>query len=379
MASPFAVTETSLAWKQLTDHLGKWFYRPDIEALEVVFSALCSHYTVDSDPIWLFLIGPSSSGKTSIAINAAKMLPNAYVVGSLTSKTLMSHYQQGKDALLNKIGASGILLFKDFTTFLSLREDEQRELTSQFREIYDGEMASNAGVPGFDLWKGKISVLGVCTSTFERAWAFRREMGERFLQVRWPRVDSIRMAQFSASQRGKENEIHRQTQELGLAFCHPHTLRRAQPLPPELSERLAYLSEMVARVRGSVIRDTHGNRDIIDIPPAEQNPRLHKSLELLVDTHSQLFKCEPDLRVALRVAKDSMPVIRSSIINCIPDDTSITHTEVCNMTRIPEATIRWNSAELHALGIIVKKENAVGSTVYEFTPEYLELKHGFFA
>ncbi len=368
----------SLCWKEFTDHLAKWYYRPDLEALEVVLSALCSHYTIDSDPIWLFLIGPSSSGKTSIAVNAAKLLPNAYVVGSLTSKTLMSHYQQGKDALLNKIGSSGILLFKDFTTFLSLHDDDQRQLTSQFREIYDGEMASNAGVPGFDLWKGKISVLGVCTSNFERAWAFRREMGERFLQVRWPRVDSIRMAHYSASQRGREIEITKKTQDLGLKFCRPAGLRRAQPLPHAMSDRLAYLSEMVARIRGPVIRDTHGTRDIIDIPPAEQNPRLHKSLELLVDTHSQLFQCEPDLRIALRVARDSMPVIRSAIVNCIPNDTSITHTEVCNMTKIPEATIRWNAAELHALGIIIKRENTVGSTIYEFTPEYLELRQGFF-
>ncbi len=366
-------------WKKFTDHISKWYYRPDIEALEIVLSALCSHYTVDSDPIWLFLIGPSSSGKTSIAINAAKMLPNTHVVGALTSKTLMSHYQQGKDALLNKIGSSGILLFKDFTTFLSLREDEQRELTSQFREIYDGEMASNAGVPGFDLWKGKVSVLGVCTSSFERAWAFRREMGERFLQVRWPRVDSIRMAQFSASQRGRETEITHLTQQLGLEFCKTNRLRKAQPLPSALSDRLAYLSEMVARARGPVIRDTHGAREIIDIPPAEQNPRLHKSLELLVDTHSQLFQCEPELRIALRVAQDSIPVVRGCILKCIPDNASITHTEICTMTRIPEATVRWNATELQALGIISKQEDAMGLTSYEFTPEYSELKQGFIA
>lgn len=367
------------AWKQLTDHLTTWFYRPDIEALEIVLSALCSHYTIDSDPIWLFLIGPSSSGKTSIAINAAKLLPNAHVVGALTSKTLMSHYQNGTQALLKTIGPSGILLFKDFTTFLSLREEEQRELTAQFRELYDGEMASHAGVPGFDMWKGKMSVLGVCTSSFERAWSFRREMGERFLQVRWPRVDSIRMAHYSASQRGRETEIARETQKLAFNFCRPELLRKAQPLPDAMSTRLAYLSELVARARGSVIRDTHGAREIIDVPPPEQNPRLHKSLELLVDTHSQLFHCDPDLRIALRVAKDSIPPIRAFILDCIPDSDSITHAEVCNMTRIAEATVRWNAAELHALGIIQRQTNPQGLTVYSFTDECRELRAGFYS
>src|SRR3954465_9557591 len=119
-------------WQLFSDHLNRWYYKPDLKAVEVAITVAASHYLSKSDPVWLFVVGPSSSGKTSIIINALRDLDSAHILGDLTAKTFISNHGNRACGILNQIN-SGLFLFKDFTTLLNKREDERAEIMAQLR------------------------------------------------------------------------------------------------------------------------------------------------------------------------------------------------------------------------------------------------------
>lgn len=350
-------------WNLLAEHVLRWFHRPDLEALRISLAAACAHYIVSADPVWLFVLGPAGSGKTTLIINALRNLPHAQIIGSITPKTFISHYKGRSDAsLLARIGKSGLLLFKDFTTFLSQHPHDQADLNSQLREIYDGEFKRGTGVGEFH-WTGKITTVGVCTSAFEAAMTFHREMGDRFVQVRWPRVDGIEMARAAGRQRGHEPSIYGEISRLSADFCMPSRLLPGNNVSSAMSERIAAMAEFTARARGIVKRDRHDN--IAFVPPAEQATRLHKSMELVVSTHAKLFEHDEaqldDYKLAVRLGWDCIPINRSRILGALPPDgTPIYRADLTRLLGIPESTVKWNLDDLLALGLVILSQDSLG-------------------
>ena len=87
---------------------------------------------LSGDAIWLGLIAPPSSAKTEMLITLAK-IPHTEMVGTLSVAGLLSGTPRrqrtpgAKGGLLNKIGAFGFLVLKDFGSILSLRPDAKLE------------------------------------------------------------------------------------------------------------------------------------------------------------------------------------------------------------------------------------------------------------
>lgn len=345
-------TVTVAAWEKLALFLRSNFHQPDLEALRIVIAA-CRAQQHPGDPVWLFVIGPPGSGKTSIIINCVSALPNAHIESSITPKTLLSCAAQGNTkSLLTHIG-SGILAFKDFTTILSKNEESQREIISQFREVYDGSYSSKTGVEWRN-WEGKLTVIAAVTYAIERAWSVHRDLGERFMQVRWPKGDSHAIATKAREQRGQEREIS-QNMRLLIKQWYGDGKQPAPHLPSHLGPQLDHLACAVATLRASVIRDTHGKRDIVDVNPAEEPSRLVKGLEAVICHHAALMEREPgpdDYCAGLRLALDSIPFKRSLIMSRIPQNERILLNDLIELTGIPRATIERQLEELLALNVL---------------------------
>lgn len=67
--------------QKLMDHISKSFYKPDLQATRIILGTAFSHYFPRVDPIWLFVVGPPSSGKTAITIEALSGLTNLFGPG----------------------------------------------------------------------------------------------------------------------------------------------------------------------------------------------------------------------------------------------------------------------------------------------------------
>lgn len=352
------------AWESYTSHLKEWFYNPDIEAARITLAAVASHWHKDCDPCWLFILGPSSGDKTSVCINSLLDLPEVHMKGELTSKTFLSGYTgTAHPSLLHQIG-SGILAFKDFTTFMSKRPEEQAEIASQLREIYDGKFVKDTGKGVTISWQGKITVIAAATPALERAWASRRDLGERFLQVRISRKDGIQQSEFAQRQRGKEEFISSTMRRLAKAFfqANPPITNPPPQLSPNQMTRVAAMAELVSHCRGAVIRHPITNA-ICDLPQIENSGRMSKSLASMISNHAALFRrrevTEEDMDIGKRVALNTVPATRALIIDHIPLIGSMGTDRLQQLTGLPDSTISFITGDLEALGVLRIIHNSV--------------------
>lgn len=358
-------------WDELADFANEWFHKPDLEAFRISVVPISGHYYLDADPVWMFLIGPPGCGKTSLGINSHLSLPNVYVMGDLTERTLISGFKKGGTGLLHAIGDSGILLFKDFTTILSKRPDSKAEIVAQLREVYDGMFQRMTGTQySVAPWKGKITVLAAVTPVIEQHWGLMRELGERFMAVRWPRGKGVDVAKFALRQRGKEKHITRTMQDLIVRLISPSTLQTPPVLPEQYVNTCVNMAEAVAIMRGIVPR--HGGHEISGSPMIEAPTRLSKSLGYLVTANAAMMRRQvipEDFQLARRCALDTMPSNRRKLLEHIPLRQPVGTAKLLTDTGMPATSATRHAEELESLGVLKIEHNTVENQ-YSIAPEF---------
>lgn len=352
------ITIQQMKWNELALYIEANFHKPDLEALRCVLAAQRAHF-FEGDPVWLFVIGPSGSGKTSIVVACAAAVERTWVESSITTKSLLSGMSDGQKASLLEIIQSGILIFKDFTTILSKREEEQKEIVSQFREVYDGRWSIRTGQRSA-IWEGKITVIAAVTPAIERAWAVHRDLGERFMQVRWFNNDSLKIANAARLQRGREKLIAAQMRKLTKDFFTKQTT--TPQLSDEDGERVDILATVIARLRGKVNRDTK-TKEVIDASQPEEPTRIAKSLDSLICHHAALFArenvTEDDFRIAYRVGFDSVPHRRAQVMERIPLEEAIQPVKIATALNLPYTTVETTIEDLCALEVLTLSSSIV--------------------
>lgn len=371
-AQPSQISPIQEAWTNYVKHLNEYFYSPDTEAVEIVLSVIASHFHKECDPIWLFIVGPSGGDKSSVCINTTLDIPNVHMQGIITAKTFLSGYTGTANAsLLHKIG-SGILAFKDFTTFLSQGKEEQAQIQSQLREIYDGSFVKETG-KGLPLkWKGKITVIAAVTPALEREWGARRDLGERFIQVRIGMKDGVSQAESAQRQRGLEEFISKRMRELATKFFQMNPAITNPP--PKLSigqmTRVAAMSTLVAHCRGYVPTNPITGA-ITGLAEIENSGRMAKCIAGIISNHAALFRRqtvdEVDMEIGKRVALNSIPSNRALVIDRIPLDGFLTTSQLVARVGLPKSTITSLCDHLEALGVLRIQRNEQIDNNYSLT------------
>jgi hypothetical protein len=136
------------------------------------------------------------------------------------------------------------------------------------------------------------------------------------------------------------------------------------------------LSEITCIMRTKVTRAAEGNREIRDIPQAEQTGRVGKSIPAMIRYHALLHRRDyiddSDMDIARRVAIDSIPYTRGKIIIAIPPDDGADADTLSKMLNLSPSTLKWNVDELMALGVI-KTESAMTGDCYRMTDSFREM------
>jgi hypothetical protein len=117
----------------------KWLYFEDDRIIDVSMAvAVANHFK--GDPLWLLIAGAPSNSKTEV-LRSLDGHPDCYFLSSLSSKTLVSGKETkggGEPSSLPRL-TNKLLILKDFTSILSLRHGDQKEVLGQLREIADGQ------------------------------------------------------------------------------------------------------------------------------------------------------------------------------------------------------------------------------------------------
>ncbi len=146
------------------------------------------------DPIWLILIGPSSSGKSQV-LRPLSLTDNKFLhrVDDLTENTFLSAMAGADKSLLTKIGKHGMIVISDLTVLFSKSSEARSTILSQFRMIYDGEMTKHAGnLPEPLKWEGYVGILAGSTPSIYVNFEEVADMGERFIYYRMKPFNAVK-------------------------------------------------------------------------------------------------------------------------------------------------------------------------------------------
>lgn len=316
------------------------YYQPDVQGLRIALAAYAAHKLINEIPVWLFLVGPSSSGKTSQIIEPMEVLPLTTPIDVLSPKSFINGFEldknilrpvnetndrndggllfrlKGKEPMLN-----GFLTMSDFSMFTGLKEDDQRDLRAQMRGIFDGQLSKPFGNNKHIHWNGKVSFVVGTTEDIEDTWGIQSHVGERFLmyQMRYPETQNerLQMLQRVGQNMGKRGGIKQRQKELLYALMETTDMQKADTTINEGYNELIYLVELLSALRRRIKRDRR-NGKATKMATAEMGARpIAQAIQIArgsaMIANRQYIDYE-DLRLACRVILDTIPQDRWNVV-----------------------------------------------------------------
>jgi hypothetical protein len=338
----------------------------DVPALAMLGTVAAN--MLPGDPVWLGLIAPSSSAKTEMLITLVN-LPHVELVGTLSPAGLLSgtprrqHAAGARGGLLQKIGAFGFLVLKDFGSVLSMRPDSKAEMLAALREIYDGHWTRIVGADGGKVlhWSGKIGLLFGCTRVIDSYHGFIGALGDRFLFCRLePNKKQFHHAARHIGIKTAQMRRHL-TKAVTDLFAVP--LQTPQDITDEELNKLDKIVQLIVRLRGPVERDYH-TRELLNVYGAEGPARLGLTLErLLAGLDSLGIERGAAFTVVETVAFDSVPPNRLRIYRHLQviDPAWANTATVAKATQLTTVTARRALEELVAYGLVERGDQGQGT------------------
>ena len=364
-------------WSHLSALAKSYYYQPPLDALRVVLAATHAHYWLhEKQPIWLQIVGPSSTGKTELGIRPLRALPNFHLVGSLTPNTLLSGKDKdkhGQHSLLYRVGEHGILGMSDFSQFLEMSPWDRGKLVAKLRDLHDGhqEHATGHGTKTLT-WSGKVTLIVAATPAVERYWAVTRDLGDRFLTVRWPaQKPSLELAQRVHDQleAGEKPLLDIRSAVKDLVYRETKPAKLSQEQVKSISQAAFALSEL----RRGVPTDDRGR---VGAPSVAEGPsRVLRAFLMLARAHGALFgreaAAQEDVEVIVRIAADSIPAQRCAILRLLPlDNRSEDLSTLAKNASLPHRTCQRQLEALVAIGAVGEDSGSAGK-FYSLTPEFV--------
>jgi hypothetical protein len=339
------------------------------------------------------LVSPPSSGKTEVlqALSDIRIGGNQTIwkISDITTNAFMSGMKRtGKEtSLLMEIPFGGIFVFKDFTSLLSKRYEDQVQIFSQLREIYDREYEKHTGIGDELKWEGKAGAIGGSTEVIYLNMENISAMGDRFMMYEVNTPDREEVTSFVMKMRrgGLDKEQARKDTRLAVKDYIESIVSRIQKgdiviFDQETEDSIVAIADFCTRVRSGVITDRH--KSTVEFVPKREMPM--RMLEQLLTLGTALFlmdKLEPggadkphikanrlsdsDILILYKHAFDSISVKRRMALKYLGSYTKgVTTAGLATAIGYQTEVVRKWLAELNALGICtrVKTSGPQGDT-----------------
>lgn len=385
----------------LASQVQQYIYFPVPDSLYVVLGTVAANMLVGT-PVWVMLVGSSSSGKTLALEMLAGLCPSDGVSGTSMGAASLSHdpdkvrrvhirgalkspaamlsgtarKDQGRGStggLLREIGEKGLLVTMDFTSMLTLQREVLHEMIGVLRDIFDGRYSRTLGVEGGRTikWQGKVGFLGAVTPAIDRHSALIGEMGERWAYYRFPETDG-----YGETMRAMRNRNPAQVME----ELRGHVVNFFDALDlgwDKDEERREYTSQEMNRfyamgalcvaARSGVPRDMYQGWEVNDIASREGVPRLAMQLGQLYLGMERIGVEEGDRwRIIGKVALDSVRKIRMVVLLTLQSRAyAMKAGEIQALLRCGTKTVELTIGDLVVHGL-VKKEPAGRDGSYKY-------------
>ena len=352
----------------------KWLGQDyDLATLDAVL-AVAAAERLPGDPPWLLIISGSGNAKTE-TVQATSGL-GAQVVSTITSDAALlsasPRKQRSKDAtggLLRQIGDRGILVIKDFTSILSASREMRGTILAALREVHDGQWVRNVGTDGglSLVWKGRVIVIGACTTAWDQAHSVIATMGDRFVLVRSDSsIGRVSSGLRAMKNTGSETVMRQEMADAVAGLVCSVDANNVYQLTKEDEAAILNAADLVTRARTGVELDYRG--DVIDAHAPEMPTRFAKQLTQIMRGGVAIGMSPIDaLWLAIRCARDSMPQLRLAVLRDVAANANCRVIDVRRRLQKPRATVDRALQALHTLGLLVceeEQEERAGKTVF---------------
>lgn len=343
----------------------KWLYLEDDRVVDIIIAAhIANQFT--TDPTWLLVIGPPSHTKTEL-LRAFEGHRDAYFVSSLTPATLVSGIlPRGKlpdPSLLLKLDGKTVVL-KDFTSILAMRSENQQEILSQLREIYDGQYTKAFGNGKVINWKGHVGLLGACTPVYDKHYSVIGSLGDRFLLYRTGNHDGEEMGLRAQKIVGKESQMREEIQTAFHTFIDQFTTLDSIHFEQDekTNHMIVSLACFCAYGRCPVDRN-YRDRSIEYEPMPEGTPRVVKQFMqigmALALIHGKDRIDGEVYEIVKKIGRDLLPGRRLRILEYLWENKVVEHLmewkttlQVAEALKIPGATTKMACEDMMVVGML---------------------------
>lgn len=331
----------------------------DIEALDVVLAAaVAGAVDFTGDPVWLLVISGSGNAKTeTVSALSGRAIVTSTVSSEgalLSAVPIKEHAKDATGGLLRRLGGGGLLVIKDFTSILSMGREIRAGVLAALREVYDGFWARNVGTDGGRTltWRGRVGLIGAVTTAYDSAHGVIAAMGDRFALVR---MDSSAVAtRVDSGHQAMSNVGSEHTMRAELAESVSKLLANIGAATELSNQDIGVLfpaADLVTLARTGVERDFQGN--VLDAHAPEMPTRFAKQLGQIVRGAVALGVDRTRAwRLALRVARDTVPPMRLLVLLDVMDHPASTTKDVVHRVQKPRTTVDRTLQELHVIGLL---------------------------
>jgi hypothetical protein len=342
----------------------KYLYLEDDSIIDVM---IATHFAnqLDTDPIWLLNIAPSSNAKTEL-LRAFNDHPNTYFLSNLTASTLISgqkNKNKSNPSLLFSLDGKTLIL-KDFTTILSMRHEQRQEVIAQLREVYDGSYSKAFGTGETISWNGHVGLIAACTPIYDRYYGVIGTMGDRFLLYRSNNNNTEKMGELAQDTVGQESGMREALKTSVHKFINQlDTTKNIKFKKDEtVHKQIVYLACFCAYARCPVDRDSY-SRHVLYQPEPEGPARLVKQFTqlgmALAMIHSKNIIDLQTYEIIKRIGRDLISTQRLKILKFLWDKRAFEHLkhwqrtkEISNGVNMPVNTSMLLLEDLMTVGVL---------------------------
>lgn len=307
-----------------------------ILSMAAVF-AITSSISIEGEPIWAFLIGPPSSGKTTLIESFGGTNQWFDNLSKISAESFVSGWrdEDGEESSYLPSLKGKTLFVKDFTTTLTGPKDAQQKVFGLLTDIFDGHVKIHYGNNKTNEFHDTYfnMVAGVTDIVHSHSAA---SIGERFLRIDWlgKDYDPREYARRALANFGESNEHKRLMTSWSLGFVK---YLREKNMDISIESRyvdpLIDLAEFIAIVRTKVEEDRY--EGMLYKPRSELPTRLAKVLaKLFVASKLVVGSPEKAFNVVRKVAFDTCYGFPLDIVNFIHQNPYATKVQIAAGTGI---------------------------------------------
>jgi hypothetical protein len=327
-----------------------------------VESSLTTPETDPSIPVWLILVGPPSSGKTSMVNNLLgtdeKKNPNVCAVSTMTSGALASghkdHQGNKAESLLPRLNGKCFLM-GEMSALLSQRSEVVQQFLGDLCEIFDGDYNKWTGTVGVLSIKSRFSLLGCITPMALRQHReYMNRIGARFLMYELPPLTPEEEdLGFDLKNAPQVDQAQAKKTLRALVAQQLDAVRQIDTpaeLTPAGSRLVKSMAQLVARGRGSVLHNEHQTESAYRIYTQLMN--LTRSLAR-VSGHAVVDAS--DLELVRCVALSTVTAPRGKILQvCSAESQGATTAQVADAIGCQDKAAEGYLQDMATLGLLTK-------------------------